>query len=499
MTASDRLFGTSISRWLAVFAAALLALTLLPATSAIGQEPVDDPEDACPEEPPPAPYTDRDEIPEVHVRNVDCVTHRNIALGFADGTYRPALPVPRDQMASFVGRTVEEAGFDLPDGGGEPEFDDIAGNTHEDRINQLARAGIVEGGPEELPPTSYGPRRLVRRDQMASYLMRAAEWALEQDFGESDQRFPDVPPGNVHFENVNGAQERGIALGYADGTYGPRDSTRRDQMASFLSRLLAFLEDPPFPRRVQVSIDPTSGPPGTEVTATVTGDTEDVEAIEISNECVEDQVVFDVDEGDEPDQDGVITFTFTIDEDADEGACVITVTVFFDDGDVEEHEVTFTVTIPDIFMLPSLTDAPELQRVYLQREFATTVRYAFGFDTTVSPDGIDPRMYFLNMWDASRIRGISAVRDDRGVDDGFTAMRNDTIRVVFPKAQPFHHAAVRTHGAVMRRRATEQRRPASPGRSAPALCSLRPSALQAFRSPSMQAFTPAPTCDVKGA
>ena len=67
------------------------------------EEP-DDPDDACPEDPPPAPYTDRDEIPEVHVRNVDCVTFRNIALGFTDGTYRPALPVSRDQMASFLAR-----------------------------------------------------------------------------------------------------------------------------------------------------------------------------------------------------------------------------------------------------------------------------------------------------------------------------------------------------------------------------------------------------------
>ena len=75
---------------------------------------VDDPAQACPEDPPPAEYSDRDRIPETHRRNVDCMTHRGpIVLGYVDGTYRPTLPVPRDQMASFVARTLEEAGFEV--------------------------------------------------------------------------------------------------------------------------------------------------------------------------------------------------------------------------------------------------------------------------------------------------------------------------------------------------------------------------------------------------
>jgi hypothetical protein len=247
MTASDRLIGISTFQWLAVFAAALLALTLVPAV-ALGQEPVDDPEDACPEEPPPAPFTDRDDIPEAHVRNVDCAAHRGIVEGFEDGTYRPALPVTRDGMASFIARTLRSANFELPPPEQHPGFADTEGNIHEDNIRSLAAAEIVFGGPEELPPTHYGPRRVTRRDQMTSFLIRAAEWAWEEmhqtpaDFGSDDQQFNDVPPGNFHFRNVNGAAEFNLTVGRTPGVFDPSSSTRRDQMASFTARLLVFLE-----------------------------------------------------------------------------------------------------------------------------------------------------------------------------------------------------------------------------------------------------------------
>ena len=234
---------------LAVLAAVAMMLSLLPfAGSALAQDEVPDPNDACPEEPPASDYTDRDEIPDVHLRNVDCVTARGIALGFTDNTYRPTLAVRRDQMASFIARTLEEAGFPLPAASEHEGFSDTANNEHEDAIRQLAAAEIVLGGPEGLPPTAYGPERLVRRDQMASFLIRAAEFAFEEEFGSTDQQFTDVPPSNTHYQNVNAAAEFGLAQGgpgqLPATQYGPALNTRRDQMASFLARLLAFLEGP---------------------------------------------------------------------------------------------------------------------------------------------------------------------------------------------------------------------------------------------------------------
>jgi hypothetical protein len=226
---------------------ALMLVSFALAPPGLAQQRVDDPAQACPEDPPPAEYSDRDRIPDTHRRNVDCVTYRGpIVLGYLDGSYRPTLPVPRDQMASFVARTVEEAGFALPEPGADHDFDDIEGNVHEHRIRQLAAVGVVAGGPEDLPATMYGPRFLVRRDQMASLLLRAAEWALGVELGDDEQRFTDVPERNPHFRNVNGAHEWGLVVGGTGGLpadrFNPAAAARRDQMASFLARLLAFLE-----------------------------------------------------------------------------------------------------------------------------------------------------------------------------------------------------------------------------------------------------------------
>ncbi|HVM15697.1 MAG TPA: S-layer homology domain-containing protein, partial [Egibacteraceae bacterium] len=48
-------------------------------------------------------------------------------------------------------------------------------NAHYDAIRRLAAAGIVQGGPGGLPATQYGPAQSVRRDQMASFIRRAID------------------------------------------------------------------------------------------------------------------------------------------------------------------------------------------------------------------------------------------------------------------------------------------------------------------------------------
>jgi hypothetical protein len=167
----------------------------------------------------------------VHVDAIDCAAYHEIALGFADDTYRPALSVRRDQMASFVVRTLEAAGHTLPDS--DHAFIDVAGNVHADSIGRLAAADIVLGTSE----TTYDPDRMVARDQMASYLVRALEWAQGSTLTASESPFTDIA-GNTHEEAIEIAYDRGLTTGRTDTTYEPRTDVRRDQMATFLVRLL---------------------------------------------------------------------------------------------------------------------------------------------------------------------------------------------------------------------------------------------------------------------
>lgn len=159
-----------------------------------------------------------------------------ITHGAGENTYQPRVAVRRDQMASFILRTLQAAGgVDIPpptDQG----FQDIAGNEHEDAINQLAALGVTEGRTASL----YEPATPVRRDQMASFIMRAANVAFGTTFEAVEgPHFGDVSASNVHSANVNAAYELfGLTVGRTSDTFVPTATVRRDQMATFLIRLL---------------------------------------------------------------------------------------------------------------------------------------------------------------------------------------------------------------------------------------------------------------------
>lgn len=200
------------------------------------------PTSPCPEkEVTEAGFADRHRVPHVHGSNVDCVAWHDIVGGFPDGTFRPNASVRRDQMATFVAGTLAVAGVELPEEA--QDFEDVRStSSHSDAIERLTAAGIVSGGPATLDDGSYGPGRRVRRDQMASFMVRAVEYATGRELSSTDQAFKDVPEANVHFGNVNAAAENDLSRGLGREVYDPEGEVRRDQMATFAVRLLPELE-----------------------------------------------------------------------------------------------------------------------------------------------------------------------------------------------------------------------------------------------------------------
>lgn len=224
----------------ALAATAGLVLTSALATTPAGADTFIDPGDRClpGADAPPAPVSDRSAVDEVHLPSVDCVFAQGISLGTGSGTFGPDGMTRRDQMASFIVRTLEAAGYDVP-AAGDQGFTDIAGNAHADSINRLAAIGVTVG----RTPTTFVPQQLVRRDQMASFVVRAVEYAYgDDDFAVGEEPVPaftDVGTSNVHRDNVDsGAQVLGLLAGQSDGTFRPDAPTQRQQMASFLVRVV---------------------------------------------------------------------------------------------------------------------------------------------------------------------------------------------------------------------------------------------------------------------
>lgn len=184
---------------------------------------------------PAAPFTD---VPAgtVHAPSIDCVVWWSVAQGVTPAEYRPAAHVTRAQMATFIARTVERAGANLPVT--RDHFPDDDGNHHERAINQLAEAEIVAGRAGR-----YSPNDPVTRAQMASFLARAHTLVTGEEQPAPPPPFDDIA-GNVHEDAISAAFEAGLVRGRTATLYGPRSAVRRDQMGSFLTNLIgAFVRD----------------------------------------------------------------------------------------------------------------------------------------------------------------------------------------------------------------------------------------------------------------
>ncbi|HSP02072.1 MAG TPA: S-layer homology domain-containing protein, partial [Acidimicrobiales bacterium] len=187
---------------------------------------------ACPEGEVPRDVFDDVDPDSVHALAVDCVAWREIAEGTSATTFSPNTSVTRGQMASFVARFVIAAGGSLPEDPADA-FDDDEGSVHEDAINQLAAVGIVRG----TGVRTYEPSTRIDRGQMASLIARALDH-LDVPLEESPPSPFRDDNDSVHELAIDQLAAEGVVTGTAPGTYSPKDTARRDQMASTLARAL---------------------------------------------------------------------------------------------------------------------------------------------------------------------------------------------------------------------------------------------------------------------
>jgi len=157
----------------------------------------------------------------------------DVAAGTGPGAYSPGRSVRRDQMATFLARMLYQAGVPFP--AHPPDaFPDDDGSLHEPLIDAMAALGVVGGRADG----TYGPSGPVTRGQMATFLARALPMATRAALANTTDYFND-DSGDVHEQAINQITEAGIAGGSADGRYRDGAPVRRDQMASFLARVLA--------------------------------------------------------------------------------------------------------------------------------------------------------------------------------------------------------------------------------------------------------------------
>ncbi|HEY7565814.1 MAG TPA: S-layer homology domain-containing protein [Acidimicrobiia bacterium] len=132
----------------------------------------------------------------------------------------PRVPVTRGEMAAFLVR-----GLALPAATRDWFADDQTSSFQAD-INSLAEAGITLG----CGGSSFCPLDPVRRDQMASFLVRAMHLPPT-----SMDHFVD-DAGNLHQPDINSLGAAAITHGCGPGLFCPDADVTRGEMAAFLYR-----------------------------------------------------------------------------------------------------------------------------------------------------------------------------------------------------------------------------------------------------------------------
>ena len=237
--------------FIALAVAAFLVIPMITTASVVNAQSVED-ENPC-EGVRQSDFEDRNRAATAHRRSIDCVDHYEITSGSGSRGqfFMPLARVDRAQMATFIVNTLEaaELGDRLPSGERPDEFDDISGSPHRGNINKLARIGVVRG----TGGGNYTPEALIERDEMATFLLQAYEWAYQEEFDSNRDYFRDVRQSNTHFGNINAAYEEELVRGVEEpdgneensGRYNPQGDVLRQAMASFLVNLLAAVNTAP--------------------------------------------------------------------------------------------------------------------------------------------------------------------------------------------------------------------------------------------------------------
>jgi peptidoglycan/xylan/chitin deacetylase (PgdA/CDA1 family) len=146
-------------------------------------------------------------------------------------------PVPAGATAISIGLNLISNGtlvtddYELYDLAGVKTFTDIPKTFgFYNEVSWMANNGITTGYGDG----TYRPGQTLDRGMMAAFLYRLAGSPVVP---AGPQQFPDVPPSQPFYKEIQWLASQKITQGFADGGYHPYEQVNRDQMAAFLYRM----------------------------------------------------------------------------------------------------------------------------------------------------------------------------------------------------------------------------------------------------------------------
>ena len=169
---------------------------------------------------------------------VDTVARNGVTAGCGGGSYCPAAPNTRAQMAVFLLKSKFGADHVPPPASGTVFADVPQGAFAADWIEELSALGITGG----CGGGNYCPLAPVTRAQMAVFLLKALEGSTYVPPAATGTIFGDVPQGDFAASWIEELYNRSITGGCHASPllYCPDNPNTRGQMAVFLTKTFSL-------------------------------------------------------------------------------------------------------------------------------------------------------------------------------------------------------------------------------------------------------------------
>lgn len=157
---------------------------------------------------------------------IDWAILNNITTGTSATTFRPDMACSRGQIVTFLWRA---AGSPKAAAAEHPFTDVNPGAYYYDAMLWAVEKGITIGSSA----TTFSPERVCSRAEVVTFLWRASGKPAPE---YEENRFHDVEAGSFYEEAVKWAVSKNITHGIGEGTFAPKQSCSRAQVATFLYR-----------------------------------------------------------------------------------------------------------------------------------------------------------------------------------------------------------------------------------------------------------------------
>ncbi|WP_339175220.1 S-layer homology domain-containing protein [Solibacillus sp. FSL R5-0691] len=235
-----------------------------------------------------------------HENAITILSEQGIIGGYPDGTFKPNQNLTRSDVVKLLGKYLVSLGHEVPkDYKTEMRFTDLTAKSQDELLQYAALVkdvGVFQGSNGALMH-----RDQLRRDQMATVLMRAFKVINDFDYVET-MKETDYKSNISDLNRTTKEHQESIeTLAYyavtKQKTFNPKDPTKRGQFATFLYNMLQIEVPKPEPEKPVLTVKKVEVQAADKLRVTLSDDKAYIVTLKTPLvENVETEVTFDVNE-----------------------------------------------------------------------------------------------------------------------------------------------------------------------------------------------------------